>query len=175
MGRLENTILYLLTRANLKGLDNLSKIELFKLVFLLEVESYRFTGKSFFDSISFVREKNGPISIDIYRALEKLNDKYINIKETKKPDYTHSRHCISLKKQIKKFDFKESEVLFMNSVFESYLGLTIKKLKEIVYNTEPMKEILAEEKKAKTDILSDLRISFESIPLDEDILEIITA
>jgi len=63
----------------------------------------------------------------------------------------------------------------MNSVFESYLGLTIKKLKEIVYNTEPMKEILAEEKKAKTDILSGLRISFESIPLDEDILEIITA
>ena len=88
MNKLEQTILYVLARAKEKGKNNLSKFELFKLLYLLEIESYKFTGKSFFNSsISFVREQNGPISIDVYNALNSLKNEYINITEEKKTDY----------------------------------------------------------------------------------------
>lgn len=85
MNKLEQTILYLLARAKEKGKDNLSKFELFKFLYLLEAESHKYTGKSFFNStVSFVRDKNGPISIDIYHALNSLKGKYINLTEVKK-------------------------------------------------------------------------------------------
>lgn len=174
MTRLENTILYLLTKAEQKGIDNLSRFQIFKLLYLLEVESYKFLGKSFFDSISFVREKNGPISVDVYNALSNLNNKYIKIKETKKPDYPYPRHCIFLKKPIKRIDLGESEKLFMNSVFESYLNLPMNKLKKIVYDTQPMKKIQEEEKRQKLSVLKGQRVDFSSIPLDEDMVDLIS-
>lgn len=131
MTRLENTILYLLARAKQKHITNLSKFQIFKILYLLESESYKFTGKSFFESVAFARDKNGPISVDIYNALSKLDDSYISITKSKKPDYKFARHCVSLKKTPKKLDLDESEKLFMNSVFESYMTMPMKKLKDI--------------------------------------------
>lgn len=174
MTRLENTIIYLLQRAQKKGKNNLSKFELFKFLYLLETESYKFAGKSFFDSsISFVRNTNGPISVDVYNALNSL-DKYLDIKKVKKSDYPYPRHCISLKKRPAKTNLTSSEKIFINSVMESYIDLPIKKLKQVVYNTEPMKEILKEEKKRKVELKGE-KINFDCIPLDEDVVDIITA
>ncbi len=174
MTRIESIILYLLTRAKQKEKDNLSKIELFKLLYLLEVESYKFTGKTFFDSnVSFVRDKNGPISIDIYNALSDLENKFIEIKEVKKQNYPYARHCISLKKNIKNFNLEESEKLFINSILESYMYLTITNLKKIAYDTEPMKDIQKEEKKGKRGVLKGHQLDFSLIPLDEDIVDLV--
>lgn len=176
MNKLESTILYLLARAKEKGKQNLSKFELFKLLYLLETESYRFAGKSFFNSsISFVRDKNGPISIDVYNALNSLSSKYINLVEEKKDDYEFSRHSISLKNKLSKIDLSESEKLFINSVVESYIYLPIKELKKIVYATEPMEKILEIEKKKKVDVLKGEKIDFNCIALDEDVLDLIAA
>lgn len=176
MTKLENTILYLLSRAEERGKDNLSKFELFKFLYLLENESYKFVGKSFFDSsISFVRDKNGPISIDVYNALNVLKEKYINLKEEKKENYNFPRHCISLKKKIKKIDLDDSEKLFINSVIESYVSLPIKKLKEIVYATEPMEEMVKEEKRNKVKFLKGEKLNFNCISLDEDVVDLIAS
>jgi len=174
MTRIENVIIYLLSRAKQKGKDNLSKTELFKLLYLLEVESYKFTGRTFFDStVAFVRDKNGPISVAIYRALSDLDNEYIRIEEKKKEDYPHARHCISIKKDIKKFNLQDSEKLFINSILESYLTLTIGRLKSVAYNTEPMKEIQKEEKRSKKSVLKGHQLDFSLIPLDEDIVDLI--
>lgn len=177
MTRLENTILYLLERMQLKGKRNLSKFELFKFLYLLETESYKFTGKSFFDSsVSFVRDKNGPISIDVYNAINFLKDtKYINLTEIKKEDYDYPRHCISLKSKIKNIALSDSEKLFINSVIESYINLSIKDLKKIVYATEPMDEIIKEEKKRRVKFLKGEKINFNRIPLDEDMVDLIAS
>ena len=176
MTKLENTILYLLTRAKERDKKNLSKFELFKLLYLLEIESYKFAGKSFFDSsISFVRNKNGPISIDVYDALNTLKDKYIKITEEKKDDYKFPRHCIALKAKLSKVDLGESEKLFVNSVIESYISLPMKELKKIVYATEPMKEIRKEEKKSKVEFLKGEKLNFNCISLDEDVVDLIAA
>jgi uncharacterized phage-associated protein len=174
MTKLESTILYILSRAKERGKDNLSKFELFKLLYLLENESYKFVGKSFFDSsISFVRDKNGPISVDIYNALNALQGKYITLNEEKKEDYSFARCCISLKKKVNKIDLDESESLFINSIVESYISLPIKKLKEIVYATEPMEQILEEEKRKKIKLLKGEKLNFNCISLDEDVVDLI--
>jgi uncharacterized phage-associated protein len=176
MTKLENTILYLLSRAKERGKDNLSKFELFKLLYLLENESYKFTGKSFFDcSISFVRNKNGPISIEVYNALTALNDKYISLTEEKKQDYDFPRHCISLKKKINKINLGDSEKLFINSVVESYITLPMKELKKIVYATEPMEELIKEERKNKVEFLKGVKLNFNCIQLDEDVVDLIAS
>jgi uncharacterized phage-associated protein len=176
MTKLENTILYLLSRAKERGKDNLSKFELFKFLYLLENESYKFVGKSFFDSsISFVRDKNGPISIDVYNALNVLKDKYINLKEEKKEDYNFPRCCISLKKKLNRIDLNESEKLFINSVIESYITLSMKKLKKIVYATEPMEKMIEEEKRNKVKFLKGEKLNFNCISLDEDVVDLIAA
>ncbi|MFH0840455.1 MAG: type II toxin-antitoxin system antitoxin SocA domain-containing protein [bacterium] len=176
MNKLEKTILYLLTRARDNGKNNLSKFELFKFLYLLEVESYKFTGNSFFDSsVSFARDNNGPISVDVYHALNALNGKHIKLIEVENKKYGHNRCCISLIKNLKKIDLTDSEKLFINSIIKSYINLTIKKLKEIVYDTEPMQEILKEEKKRKIKFLKGEKINFNHISLDEDIVDLIAA
>jgi uncharacterized phage-associated protein len=177
MTKLENTILYLLDRVQSKGKSNLSKFELFKFLYLLETESYKFAGKSFFDSsVSFVRDKNGPISIDVYHAINALKDsKYIKLTKIQKEDYEYPRHCISLKSKIKGIPLDDSEKLFINSVIESYINLSMKDLKKIVYATEPMNGIIKEEKKRKVGFLKGEKINFNCISLDDDVVDLIAA
>ena len=171
MSRLEYTILYLLSKAKEKDISNLSKFQIIKLIYLLEVEAYKFTGRSFFDSVYFKRGENGPISVDIYTALENLMGKYIEGKIVKKPDYPYPRHCISLKKNIKKFELKDTEKIFLNSVFGSYLDSSQKKLKAVAYSTEPMKEIIKKEKKMHR-VLKGRHLNLNLVPLDEEMIDL---
>lgn len=171
--RLDNVILHLLSTAHENGIKNLSKFQIMKLIYLVDVESYRYTGKSFFGDVSFVRQKNGPISLDIYEALRILHPRYITFEESKKEDYPYARHGVSLRKKIR-VNLRDSEKIFLNSVFSSYLSMPQNKLKERVYQTEPMKDILKQEKRARKPLIGN-RILFDSIPLDEDIVEQISA
>jgi len=175
MTRLESIIVYLVYRTKQKGKHNLAKFELFKLLYLLEVEARKFAGRSFLDSVYFVRDTNGPISVDVYNALQHLNGTYLTLRAVKKPDYPYPRHCIELKKNVKDFHLSASEKLFINSVVESYANLSIKKLKEVVYNTEPMQVIQREEKQRKVALLKGHPINFNVISLDSDLVDLVSS
>ena len=83
MNFLEETIIFILSQIYKVKKDNLSQIELFKLLYLIETESYRYTGDSFFnEEVLFTRDKNGPISVDVYKALDNLSD-FVQKKEEK--------------------------------------------------------------------------------------------
>jgi uncharacterized phage-associated protein len=139
----------------------------------LEVESRKFTGRSFFSNdVVFVRQKNGPISVDIYDALNNLDNKYIRISQRKKEDYPYARHCLSLIKEKKTYNLEESEMMFINSILESYLPLSIKKLKNIVYKTEPMLDIQDKEKETNQD-MNGRPLDFNTISLDKDVVDLI--
>jgi len=170
--RLESTILFILSAAKEQCIANLSRFELMKLVYLIEVESMKFIGHKFIDNLNFVRETNGPVSYDIYRAtehLEKLG--YITIEQVEgNPEYGHPRSCHKLSGNLPDLVFDDSETLYLNSVLDDYLGLTIKKLKAIAYGTEPMLEMIEEEKSKGVQTLKGKPINFNSVPLDEDIL-----
>lgn len=171
--RLDNTLLYLLSIAQEKGKKNLSKFQLMKLIYMAEVESCRYSGKSFLGDARFIRHENGPISLDIYDSLKKLHPRYIHVEESQKKDYAYPRHGISLKRRVK-INLSESEKIFLNSVFESYLNLSQQELKQLVYQTEPMREILKEERKQHIKLIGT-RINFDLIPLDRDVVELISA
>jgi len=113
--------------------------------------------------------------LGVYRALDNLMDDYIKINEIKKPDYPFARHCISLVKEPKKYNIDDSEILFINSVLDSYLPLNIKALKSEVYATEPMIEVQNEERKQKVKFLKGKRLNFESVTLDEDLVDVVAS
>ncbi len=172
MSRLEFTILYLLAKVKEKKIDDLSKYQIMKLIYLLEIESRKFTGEGFIDSISFYRHDRGPISYDIYTALKNLENKnYIGMKTTKKPNYPYPRHGFSIKKLPKKIELDDSEKIFLNSVFESYIGLTLNKLGRVTYSSEPMKEILKEEQKTGK-ISEGSPLNLNSVSLDQEIVDL---
>ncbi len=172
---LEETIIFILSQIHKVDKRDLSKIELFKLIYLIETESYRFTGESFFDEkVIFTRDGNGPISVDIYKALDDLSD-FVQMEKEKKPDYPHSRHSLYIKKGIN-YEFKklkQDQKLFINSVLLSFGKLNIKKLKEKVYDTEPMVAIRSEEKRKKTECLKGARMDFETVKLDQDMRQLL--
>lgn len=132
----------------------------------------KFLGHLFTDRVSFVRDKNGPISYDIYRSSQTLKDMgLIDIKTQEgSAEYGYPRLCHSLRSKLPNLNFTDSEIIYLNSILDDYLGLTIKKLKEITYHTEPMLEMLKQEKSQGVTLLKGERINFNSIALDEDIL-----
>lgn len=172
LSRLESTILYILNAAHEKGIDNLSRIELMKLVYLVEVNSQKFVGESFTDA-KFIREVNGPISYDIYKANQHLEMLHlIKVIPQDNQEYGYPRYRHKLAKKLPKLDLSDSEVVFLNSVLDDYLGVSIKKLKQAAYDTEPMIAIQHKEKKLGG-IQKGQKLSLEDVPLDEDILSAI--
>jgi len=171
--RLHGAILFLLQRAKIFGINDLSKFQIMKLIYLADVESRKFVGEPLTSDLRFVRDQHGPISYNIYSAITDLTGKYIKVKPKKKPDYPFARECHSLikGKKLPKI-FTKEEKLFLNSVFGDYLSLTQKQLKVTVYKTEPMSAILKQEKKGK--VLKGRPIDMNLVPLDEDLLEMIT-
>ena len=171
LGRLDETILFTLSAAKERGISNLSKFELMKLIYLIEVNSMRYIGDQFTQSVKFVREKNGPISYDIYKSTEKLQALgLIDIELTDNPEYGYPRYCHSLKKSLPELSFEDSEKMFLESVLSDYLGLQIAKLKAVAYGTEPMQEMMREEKELGVKTLKGKKIDFDTVHLDEDVM-----
>lgn len=171
LSRLESTILFILDKAQRMGIADLSRFQLMKLVYLIETESMRFMGQKFTDNIKFVRDKNGPISLDIYKAVSHLEVlELVDVKQVDNQEYGFPRSCHSLKGEIPKLSFADSEIIYLNSILEDYLPLKIADLKKRAYETEPMQEMQREEKKAGVAVLKGSVIDFDTVPLDEDIL-----
>lgn len=145
--RIENAILYLLKRANEKKVNNLSRFQIMKLLYLIDIEYRRFLGISFYKTASFTRWDRGPLLIEAYPILDELYaKKIINIVGRKILGYNKERLCHSLNKLNVRINLTNAEKVFLNSIIDSYIDLNLNKLKELVYSTEPMKEILQREK-----------------------------
>lgn len=170
MSKVEELLLFILDRAHKAGIKDLSKFQLFKISYLLQVLSLKFAGVFLIPDITFVRDKHGPISIDIYSATEKLIKKgYVKREVKENKEYGYRRDAHSLIKKIPKLSLSFGQIIFLDNFLSKLLPLTQKKLKEMAYETEPMQEILKKEKH------SDLRkgevIDFNSVIVDSDIME----
>lgn len=172
MSRLEELILFVLDRAHRKGIDNLSRFQLFKIPYMIQVLSIKYAGSPFIPDATFVRNQNGPISIDIYSAIENLEKSGYVKKEVVKghEGYEYPRHSHKLNKKLPKLDFTVAEQMFLDNFLAKLLPLSQKKLKEIAYATEPMKKIQEKEKSGK--IKKGAVIDFSTVVVDPDIVDV---
>lgn len=167
--KLQETIVYILQHAKEKGIPSLSKFQLMKFVYLIQIESYRFMGSPFIDEVRFIREKNGPISTNIYDAIKSLEDEYIEMHVVPNREYGHDRHDHKLIKSPRTYALTREEIIFMNSVLDDYLHLSQKNLKDLVYDTEPMQNIIKQEKHDGNK--AGFSLDMNTVPLDPDVLE----
>ena len=172
MTRLEELILFILDRAHKMDIENLSKFQLFKIPYMIQVLSIQYAGTRFIPEATFIRHKNGPISIDIYSAIENLEKKgFIKVEKVKTHKYyAYARDEHSLIKKLPKLSFSTGEEIFLDNFISKLLPLTQKKLKEIAYATEPMKEIKKKETGDK--IMKGSVLNFSSIVVDPDIVDV---
>jgi hypothetical protein len=170
MTRLEQLLLFILDRAKKEGKTDLSRFQMFKIPYLLQVYSFKYAGTPFITEATFIREKNGPISINIYNALENLKGAgYVKMEIKENEKYGHSKHAFTLAKKIPKLDFDQGEVIFLDNFLSELLPLTQTELKKKAYDTEPMQEIQKKEKDGN--ILKGAVINFSSISVDPDVVD----
>lgn len=170
MKRIEELLLFILDRAQRMDIENLSSFQLFKIPYIIQVFSIKYAGIGFLPDVIFVRDQNGPISVDIYTARETLiNTGYINLKKSKKEDYAFERHGHKLVRKPPKWNFGKGEMIFLDNLLSELLPLSQKKLKEYAYNTEPMKCILSQEKSGE--VKKGAVIDFSTITVDSDVID----
>lgn len=170
MTRLEELILFILDRAHKAGKKDLSMFQVFKLPYMMEVVSLKYAGIFFVPDITFLRDKNGPISVDIYKAVESLKGKgYIKVDVTENKKYGHPRYSHKLAKKLPKLKFTDAEIIFLDNFLSKLLPLSQERLKRLVYSTEPMEEIRKEEKGGK--INKGAVIDLDSVRVDPDIVD----
>ncbi len=171
MNRLEELLVLILDRAHKLGKKDLSRFEIFKIVYLLQNYSLKYVGIALLKDITFIREKNGPISIDIYNAMEELIKKKCVKKIIKEnEEYGHPRHCFSLnKKYSKSNNFSQGELIFLDNFVSELLSLNQTQLKRKAYETEPMK--LIKEKERGNKIQKGSVIDFSNVSVDPDVVD----
>jgi uncharacterized phage-associated protein len=168
MSRLEQFILFVLDRAHKMGVKDLSRFQIFKISYLIQVLSLKYAGKEFIPNLVFIRHEHGPISTAIYDAIDELHRKrYIGKDISKKDDYAFARHGHKLIKKIPRLSFNKGEIIFLDNFLAEILPLSQNKLKQYAYATEPMKEIL---KKEKGDTKTGVVIDFSSVVVDPDVV-----
>lgn len=169
MTRLEELLLLILDRAQKMGMKDLSSFQLFKIPYVIQVFSMKYAGKNFLPHTVFVREKNGPISIDIYSAVDNLVKLgYIGLDVSKKTDYPFPRHGHRLAKKLPKLSLSKGEIIFLDNFLSELLPLSQKKLKDFAYATEPMREILKDEEKG---IKKGAVLNFSTVTVDSDVVD----
>ncbi|MFA5645732.1 MAG: type II toxin-antitoxin system antitoxin SocA domain-containing protein [Candidatus Ratteibacteria bacterium] len=171
MKRIEQLLIFILDRAHKMGIKNLSSFQLFKIPYIIQVMSIKYAGIKFLSDVNFLRDKNGPISTDIYHAKEALiKKKYIDLQKNKTQDYVFERHSHRLIKKPPKWTFSKGEMIFLDNFLSELLPLSQKKLKEYAYNTEPMKHIIAQEKSGE--IKKGIILDFSKVTVDPDVVDL---
>ncbi len=172
MNRLDELLLFVLDRANKGGKHDLSKFQMYKIPYLLQIYSIKYAGTPFVKDTQFIRKKDGPISIDIQSALERLeNGGYVRKEIVENKSYGHSKHAYSLgEKKVNKFNFDSGEQIFLDNFLSELLPLTQTKLKNITYATEPMQDIQLREK-ARRSHLYGVGLDFATVAIDPDVIE----
>lgn len=170
MTRLEELLIFILDRAHKEGKTNLSRFELFKIAYLLQVYALKYAGTTLLQNTTFIRQKNGPISVDIYKSLDNLIENgYVKMDVKENKEYGYPRHCFSLEKKLPKLQLGQGEMIFMDSFLSELLPLSQAQLKNKTYATEPMKAILSREKGGR--IKTGQVIDFASVSVDADVVD----
>lgn len=172
--RLQQLILYILEYAKKKGIDSITKYQIMKLAYMVEVESRKYTGNSFSEELIFFRKPRGPVSQAISIAINQLDNTFIEIKKIPIPKYKKGaeRHEHRLRDAVNpKYDFSKEEKYFINSILGDLVDMPMVDLGKVVYATEPMKRVLEMEEKNHN--MLGAKLDLNEVRLDNEILDLI--
>lgn len=120
--------------------QNLSLFKLTKLLYLIDLNSLKYTGKSISGTI-YLRMQEGPW-IPSLQSIIKMNNQSFNIYFIKKKPFIRS-----VQNQVVEQMFTDSEKHQFHSVLDKYATYSDAAIKTAVYLTEPMKYVLRQERK----------------------------
>ena len=138
----------------LKKLDrSVGTVELVKMVYLIDVECFKLFGESL-TGLSYIRERLGPYTRGISNAVIDLEEKEpgaLEIRIISSKGYSSiPKKSHRIREDIKfEPDLKPEEKEIADQVLDNIQFLTPKQLENKAYKTEPMKEILKKETRAK--------------------------
>ena len=136
--KLEKLILYIL-----KSLDrSVGSVELAKLIYLIDIESFRLTGATITNQ-KYYRAPLGPIVSDFEVARSWLDGFEINVSEEQTPSPRGTKkHSITLGPKPRfSSDFSSVEEAIISKALSRYSKKSVSELKRIAYDTEPWKII----------------------------------
>lgn len=174
LSEIDSAILLLLKFSKDKGIKNLSKAQINKLIYLLEVEARKLTGMSFFNSnIVFHRQERGPISVEVKQSLDQLiSNGMVKCYEENGKEYTAARACHEISNNKVKLNLPIEKIIFATSTFNIVYKTSRfnqRKIFDTAYATEPMRKITLEEQGGAKH--NGRFIDFNLVSLDKDILE----
>ncbi|MCH8273842.1 MAG: hypothetical protein IH851_03545 [Armatimonadetes bacterium] len=171
--RLVEAIAFILARAAEQGLPTLSKFQIMKLLYLSQVEALRFSGRPYFseEEVPFIRGRNGPITPTYRAAVAELEAKgLIRVEPIDNPDYGYTRYDHKIIKEPDTFETPEGDLIFLAQIVNDYAGISQKELRAVVYDTEPMKARLQEEREKGVEIIAS-RLDLGKIALVPELLD----
>lgn len=159
LSKLAEVIHYIIKKANEQKISP-SKIQIIKLVYLLQVEFVRYTGNHLFKELNFYKEEHGPVSSTIYKEVSTLQSlKLISVYESLTPGYKYPKQAHKLLVNIK-YAIDDDILVFIDSVLDDYICLTHRELLRVVYETEPM-----------ISTTPKMKLDMDKVGLNDDALE----
>jgi len=156
--KIEELIVYILN-----SLDrSLGSIELAKYIYLIDIESIRFTGSTITGQV-YNRAPNGPLSADFKYSTTRLNGYEIDIEVINNINNSgNDKHCHKLGKNPRfSPELDPTEMAIANRVLTRHHDKEANQLKEIAYKTKPWKAVLEYEKKNKKEFQGAIDLTEE--------------
>lgn len=176
MNKLEKTIVLILDAAREQSIHDLSKMQIHKLIYLIDVEARKYTGESFFDNqVNFRRDERGPISVQVYDVLKKLQaESIVEMNVTNGAGYSCPRHGYMLKSNVnaRKYILSDGEMAFLGGIISDYILLSQPKLRNLAYDTEPMISVTKLEKQ-QANLAIGSTLNMNLVSLDSEIVDIV--
>lgn len=148
----------------------LGTVELVKIVYLIDIEFFKLFGRTL-TGLNYIRHELGPYTRKISEAVTDLEEKEGKIIETHiVPSRGYSpipKKSHKLGKEVK-FEpgLRPEEQEVTSQVLRKMKNLSVKQLEKLAYETEPMRDILEKEKRAKVKLYG-ADLDFSLVKRDE--------
>jgi uncharacterized phage-associated protein len=164
--KIESVIVYILEKLN-RGVKS---VELAKYLYLIDIESMRFTGKTITEQ-PHNRAPQGPLARDFKSSTNRMNGYEIEISVIENVDgngLDSHFHRIGKKPRFNK-DLTKLDIAIINRVLGRYYNKSVGQLKKIAYDTKPWKAILLREEESGESYHGAIDLSVEE--KNKDVIE----
>jgi len=141
--KLHNLILYIVSYCG----RELGAIELAKMIYLIDLENVRLSGKTMTGD-NYTRQERGPLCANFGDCITQMDGFELNVSIENNSSSSFPKHTHTLGKK-PRFEpiLNQVDLVIIQRVLKRLNGLRPKQLEELAYESEPMRAITDQEKK----------------------------